>query len=214
MRTKPETLLLIAMSVFTLAGVAAMAFTEMGLGVHDPYVVAPILVDPVVDPVTIDPIQAVEPSAAQAAAAWFSSIRGYCNTVDVDTRLRWQPAPETDDGAMHEAACLALAGRIDRARSVIQALPEGRRYQAAGIVFNAGHPAADAGDELAAGPLMELVVEFWPNHYMALYHAGAAAYERGDVERSDRYLRAFLEEYQIEDGWRRNAEAMLIPEGC
>ena len=40
---------------------------------------------------------------------------------------------------------------------------------------------------------MELVVEFWPNHYMALYHAGAAAYERGEYERAEEYLLAFLE---------------------
>jgi len=214
MRKKPETLLLIAMSVFAVAGLAAKTIMEMQLEAHRPYIVDPALVEPGVDPVVlIEPIQVVEPTAAQSATAWFSSIRGYCNSVDVDTRLRWQPAPETEDGTMHEAACLALAGRVDQARDVIQELPEGRRYQAAGVVFNAGHPAADAGDELAAGPLMELVVEFWPNHYMALYHAGAAAYERGEYERAEGYLVAFLEEYQTEDGWRRNAEAMIAPHG-
>ena len=80
---------------------------------------------------------------------------------------------------MHEAACYALAGRIASAREVILTLPEEMRYRAAGVVFEAGHPAADAGDDVAAGPLMELVVEFWPNHYMALYHAGAARFEQG-----------------------------------
>ena len=59
-------------------------------------------------------------------------------------------------------------------------LPEELRWHAAGVVFNVGHPVADAGDDLAAGPIMELVVEFWPNHYMALYHAGAARYELDD----------------------------------
>ncbi len=83
------------------------------------------------------------------------------------------------------------------------------RHHAAGVVFNAGHPAADAGDEVAAGPLMELVVEYWPNHYMALYHAGAAAFERGDHEPAWDYLERFLVEYAVEDGWRSNAEEML-----
>ena len=77
------------------------------------------------------------------------------------------------------------------------------------MVFGAGHPAADAGDELAAGPLMELVVEFWPNHYQALYHAGAARFQRGDYAEAEPYLREFLRYYEQEDGWRRNAETML-----
>jgi tetratricopeptide (TPR) repeat protein len=110
---------------------------------------------------------------------------------------------------MHEAACYALAGKVDLARSSILSLPESQRYHAAGVVFGAGHPAADRGDELAAGPLMELVVEFWPNHYMALYHAGAAAFERGEYEKADGYLNRFLQEYAVEDGWRSNALAMI-----
>ena len=79
----------------------------------------------------------------------------------------------------------------------------------AGVVFNAGHPAADAGDDIAAGPLMELVVEFWSNHYMALYHAGAARFELGDHEVAEGYLERFLVEYAVADGWRSNALAML-----
>jgi hypothetical protein len=75
---------------------------------------------------------------------------------------------------------LALAGRIESARAEILELPEDRRAQAVGVVFDQAHPAADAGDDVAAGPVMELVVEFWPNHYMALYHAGAARFEEGD----------------------------------
>ena len=133
----------------------------------------------------------------------------YCNAVDIDTRLRWQPAPGTPEGDMHKSACYALAGRIDEARRVIEGLPQDVRYRAAGVVFNAGHPAADAGDEIAAGPLMELVVEYWPNHYMALYHAGAAAYERGDFDAAPDYLERFLAEYSVEDGWRSNAIEML-----
>ena len=52
-------------------------------------------------------------------------------------------------------------------------------------------------------------MEFWPNHYMALYHAGAARFEAGDAPRARDYLERFLQEYKIEDGWRGSARAML-----
>lgn len=195
MRYKPEHLLIAAMSVFALAGVVATVF-------HYP---EPPRV--VVDPIVV-PLRSADMDAADAKI-WFESVRRYCNPVEVETRLRWQPAPPTPEGDMHEAACYALAGKTHAARQVIQALPEGLRYQAAGLVFEAGHPAADAGDETAAGPLMELVVEFWPNHDMALYHAGAARFVARSDRAARRYLERFLAEYAVEDGWRTRAEAML-----
>jgi tetratricopeptide (TPR) repeat protein len=164
------------------------------------------------------PSAGVEPTAAPLgsfggegadARAWFRSVRQHCNPVEVETQLRRQPAPPTAEGGMHEAACYALAGRTDRARQVIEALEPELRYQAAGVVFEAGHPAADAGDDVAAGPLMELVVEYWPNHYMALYHAGAARFESGSYAAAARYLERFLVEYAVEDGWRSSAISML-----
>jgi len=196
MRARPETLLIVTMSAFAFTGVTAVMMQERAASTPDP-VVATIEVTP-------DPIRSTDDPSV-----WFQSIRRYCNPVDVETRLRWQPAPDSEQGLMHEAACLALAGKIDRARGVIERLPQDRRYEAAGVVFNTGHPAADAGDELAAGPLMELVVEFWPNHYMALYHAGASAFERGEMSAAQGYLERFLVEYSVEDGWRTNALSML-----
>ena len=150
----------------------------------------------------------VEPVAVDAAG-WFRSMKAYCNPVEVETRLTWSPAPRSADGTAYEAACFALAGRIDSARDRILQLPEDQRWSAAGVVFNVGHPVADAGDDLAAGPIMELVVEFWPNHYMALYHAGAARYALGDHAPAHRYLVSFLEYYDSDDGWRRNALSMI-----
>ena len=197
MRTRPESLLIFALFVFALTGVAATFLDDVRLGAHDPVEVSP----------SADPILAA--SGIDAADAWFAAARPFCNPVEVDTRLEWNAAPATERGTMNEAACYALAGKIDQARNAIQRLPEARRYEAAGVVFAAGHPAADAGDNLAAGPLMELVVEYWPNHYMALYHAGTAAWERGDHVAAHRYLTAFLEEYAGEDGWRSNARSML-----
>ena len=193
MRTRPESMLIVSLLAFMLVGVAALFLDDVRLGAHDPVGVT-------------DPVYAV---GVDDADAWFAAVRPYCNAVEVETRLSWNPPPETERGTMNAAACYALSGRIDLARGMIESLPEARRYEAAGAVFSAGHPVADAGDELAAGPLMELVVEYWPNHYMALYHAGTAAYERGDHESAHRYLTRFLEEYAMEDGWRSNALRMI-----
>ncbi len=196
MRYKPETILIVAMSVFALTGAVAMALQETGRPSHAPEPAVLTTTSPVVDD-------------AGDAEAWFRSVRPFCNAVEVDTRLKAQPAPPTMEGSMRAAACYALAGRVDRARQVIDGMPEALRQQAAGRVFEAAHPAADAGDDLAAGPVMELVLEYWPTHYMALYHAGAARFERGDYDVAKGYLERFLSEYATRDGWRSNAVSML-----
>ena len=143
------------------------------------------------------------------AGAWFQATKPYCNSVEVETRQRWYPPPESMEGTAYGAACFALAGRIDRARELILEVDAGDRWRAAGIVFGVGHPVADAGDDLSAGPIMELVVEFWPNHYMALYHAGVSRYQLGEHDAARRHLRAFLENYEQDDGWTANARHVL-----
>jgi len=55
-----------------------------------------------------------------------------------------------------------------------------------------------------------LVVEFWPNHYMALYHAGSARYRQGDHEGARSLLHRFLNEHTSEDAWRLRALEMLM----
>jgi hypothetical protein len=149
------------------------------------------------------------PRAASTAAEWFRRVRPYCNAVEVSSLKRGFPAPATLEGAGYEAACFALAGRIDDARRRIDALPVAQRYRAAGIVFETGHPVADAGDDRSAGPIMELVVDYWPTHYMALYHAGMAEYMLGQHALARKNLEAFLQIYQERDGWRSNAVELL-----
>ena len=144
-----------------------------------------------------------------SGGAWFQTARPFCNPVEVNVRIRWNPPPEGLQGTGYAAACFALAGRVDQARNLILELDPDDRWRAAGIVFNVGHPVADAGDDRAAGPIMELVVEFWPNHYMALYHAGASRWALGEPDGARRYLRDFLDSYEIEDGWTANARSIL-----
>lgn len=142
-------------------------------------------------------------------ARWFRTIKPFCNALEVESASAQYPAPASLEGSGYAAACFAIAGRIDRARRILLAVPDGQRWRAAGIVFEIGHPIADAGDDRSAGPIMELVVEFWPNHYMALYHAGAAEFGLGQRERAKAHLESFLQDYQVDDGWRGSARDML-----
>jgi tetratricopeptide (TPR) repeat protein len=148
-------------------------------------------------------------SPATDAAEWFRRVKPYCNAVEITVVQRQSPAPATPAGVGFHAACYALAGKIDDARRLIDALPQGDRYRAAGIVFDVGHPVADAGDDRSAGPIMELVIDYWPNHYMALYHAGMAEYMLGQRDLARKNLEAFLQYYHENDGWRTNGAAVL-----
>jgi hypothetical protein len=148
-------------------------------------------------------------SFSAAGYAWWVRMKVHCNTVEVELTHRMNPAPQTLDGQGYSAACYALAGTLDSARAIIDRLPEGDRYKAAGMVFDVAHPIADAGDDRSAGPIMELVIGYWPNHYMALYHAGMAEYAIGEPELARKNLTAFLSYYHQDDGWTRNAQLTL-----
>ncbi|MGH7521709.1 MAG: tetratricopeptide repeat protein [Gemmatimonadales bacterium] len=143
------------------------------------------------------------------ASEWFVSMKPFCNAVEVELAQRQHPAPTTLEGRGFSAACFALGGKIEAARRVIDRLPPGERHRAAGIVFEVAHPVADAGDNRSAGPIMELVIEYWPNHYMALYHAGMSEFALGQSELARLNLKAFLSYYDENDGWTRSARKTL-----
>src|SRR5512141_2248914 len=54
-----------------------------------------------------------------AAGEWFAEVKPFCNAVEVEVRQQQSPPPGGVDGAGYSAACYALAGKIDRARTVI-----------------------------------------------------------------------------------------------
>jgi hypothetical protein len=149
------------------------------------------------------------PVIVTSAQGWFAGMKPYCNAVEVEFQHRQNPPPGNAGGVGYSAACYALAGRLDRARGLIDSMSAGERLQAVAIVFDVAHPVADAGDDRAAGPIMQLVVDYWPNHYMALYHAGISAYGLGQHGLARRHLRSFLKHYTSDDGWRRNAIEVL-----
>jgi cytochrome c-type biogenesis protein CcmH/NrfG len=142
-------------------------------------------------------------------ATWFAEAKAHCNPVEVAIHMRRAPAPAGQEGTTYTAACYALAGKMNEARAAIDSLESGQRAQAASLVFNVVHPIADAGDDVAAGPAMEFVLEYVPDNFMALYHAGMSAHETGNPEDAEKYLKKFLLLYAPEDGWRKNALDVL-----
>lgn len=167
--------------------------------------------------VRVHPAQS-QPATAFAAGssgqAWFAAMKPYCNSVEVVVAHRNRPAPKGGEGQGYSAACYGLGGRIDSARAVIDRLPHSQRAEAVAIVFAVAHPVADAGDDASAGPIMELVVDYWPNHYMALYHAGMSEYALGKPTLARKNLTAFLSYYHENDGWTRNARETLARLGA
>ena len=155
------------------------------------------------------PGHAPAPAFRGDAGEWFSRMKPYCNAVEVEVQQQYSPAPRGTEGAGYSAACFALAGKIERARETLERLESSERATAAGIVFNVGHPVADAGDDQSAGPIMRLVVEYQPDNYMALYHAGISEYILGHSALARTHLERFLAIYHAEDGWRSNARTVL-----
>ena len=152
---------------------------------------------------------ATHPAPQISGPQWFQQMKPFCNPVEVETRVRYQPPPAGYEGVAYGAGCFALAGKIAHARELLVGLEPGQRRMAADVVFELAHPVADAGDDTAAGPIMGLVVDFSPDNYMALYHAGASEFALGQTGLSHKHLARFLELYKSPDGWRTNAESML-----
>jgi hypothetical protein len=127
-----------------------------------------------------------------------------CTSLEVEEVIR--SASMTD---VERVTCLAVAGKIARAREALLALPEATRTQAIAQVFDLAHPIADRGDDASAGPIMGLVVEFWPSNYMAVFHAGMAEFALGHDLLASRQLERFLAMYAARDVWRTRAEQAL-----
>ena len=147
---------------------------------------------------------------------WFNQIKAHCNSVEVATAIESSPAPKDAEGSAYKAGCYALAGKTKLAKATIDGLSTRDQDYAATIVFNIGHPVADAGDDESAGPIMRLVVGYQPYNFMALYHAGMSEYAIGENDRATLHLKQFLTIYQSNDGWRQNALSVLqtIESGC
>lgn len=136
---------------------------------------------------------------------WFETIKPHCNALEVITAIQSNPYPKTPVGVGAGASCYALAGKLDLADRAIASLPTNQQSAAAMVLFEIGHPVADRGDDESAGPIMDLVLKYWPENYMARYHAGMSAYVLADHEKATAHLETFLETYHSNDGWRHKA---------
>jgi serine/threonine protein kinase len=159
-------------------------------------------------------LQSASPTSQQSPSSsteerWFQNIKSRCNSVEVVIAMQDQSYPPTPTGVGYGASCYALAGRLDLADQAIQKLPPDSRPYAAEVLFNIGHPVADMGDDQSAGPIMDLVVRYWPENYMALYHAGMSAYILDDYPKATTHLEDFLRIYQTQDGWTARAKEAL-----
>jgi serine/threonine protein kinase len=152
---------------------------------------------------------AIVPAWGSTPQRWFAAAKPFCNPVEVAQFMTRRPGLPGWDGAGYAAGCWALAGRIDEARKALGRVPENDRWRAAGVVFDLAHPVADAGDDISAAAIMNLVLESWPNHYQALYHAGMSDYALGHADLARMHLTEFLRLYKDDDGFTRNAREAI-----
>jgi hypothetical protein len=152
---------------------------------------------------------APQPEPPALPAEWFESIEARCTSAEARIITDLRPPPLSAEGTAYEAACFALAGDIPMARALILGLPEESRTMAAGILFDVTDATHDPIVTRAAGPLLELVLEFWPNHYPALFFAGSVRYSIGDLAGATPLLERFLESYQPDDDWSSDVRRML-----
>lgn len=122
----------------------------------------------------------------------------HCTPLDAEQKIRTMADDE-------RVTCLAVAGKVDRARTILRSMPEADRGRAISAVFQVAHPIADSGDDQSAGPIMALVAEFWPDNYMAVFHAGMAEFALGRDDAARIQLQRFLTMYRADDVWRNRA---------
>lgn len=187
------------MSSLKLLRKLGFIYLAISLGITTVYVLTPKLVQSATTPRHF----------SSNAHKWYQSMKPYCNNLELDVRLRKNPAPKGWLGEAYKATCFAIAGQMKRAELTIDSLDDNLRYKAAGVIFSIGHPIADAGDDRSAGAIMGLVIKYQPNNYMALYHAGMSEYLLGRFEVSKVHLKRFLELYRRNDYWNNNARKVL-----
>jgi hypothetical protein len=147
-------------------------------------------------------VDAARNRRADARSRWWSETGSHCTAQEIDFVLANY---DLDNG--QRAVCVAFAGEVDRARQLLWKMTDDDRRAAMAELFAYTDPIADRGglDELRVGPVMQLVVEFWPESFQATYHAGMGHYRKGDLVAARVLLARFLTQYTIDDVWRRRA---------
>jgi len=178
----------------------------LGIALGVPLVAGALALRP---PQAAPQVPATRPARPDTPAQWFQKAKPSCNSFEVARLMAYLPPPAGTEGTGYAATCQALAGKIDQARRLILTLPSEERHRAAGLLFPYADAVADAGDDVTAAPLMKLILEFWPNHVQAMYHAGISEYALGRPEAARPLLDEFLRLYQTEDGFRQRAKSVV-----
>jgi hypothetical protein len=166
---------------------ARFVFGAIGAGVITAIALSFVLLSVAHEPV-VEPTEVARPVSARC--------------TPLEAKLYLKDAALTVE---ERATCLALAGFVDDARVLLRAMAVEQRNRAISTIFEIAHPIADAGDDRSAGPLMMLVVEIWPENYMAMFHAGMAQYALGKDDSARGYLERFLGMYAPLDVWHQRA---------
>jgi len=156
-----------------------------------------------------EPPEPPPPAPPATPAEWYRRIEPSCTPSGVRLAVDLNRPPTGILGTGYEAACFAVAMDMPKARALILGLPEQDRLQAVSVLFNVAQGMVDRGEEMPASPLMELVLEFWPNHYVALFEAGATRFAIGDYMHARAYLERFLEIYVPDDQRTQRAQRMM-----
>jgi hypothetical protein len=193
--TRPRLMLYAGLTAFALVGLVASLFYEAGVEATrlQMYAPEPVIPEPEfaeMYPTTLDGFGGVV--SRFDADQWIRSMWRACNAGDLEADASWRPPPPTPHGQMYLAACVALAGQIERARDIIDALPEANRTEAAGVLSTATFPAARQERYEVAGPAMELVLEHWPTMEGAIFHAGRGRLATGDLDGARDYLLRYV----------------------
>lgn len=161
---------------------------------------------------TAEPVQLAEPrlpERPETPEAWFEAIRPRCTPAEVRLSTDLNPPPGGWEGVGFKAACYGLARQVASARSLLLSLPEEEQIDGAEILFEVADGLTREGRREVAGPLMELVLEFWPDHPTALYEAGAARFGGGEAAAAREFLERFLEVHGVEDSLAAAARRMM-----
>lgn len=141
---------------------------------------------------------------ATGQSSWWSRAGSQCTPLGVQLAIKDSAWSEIE-----RTTCLAIAGKIDAARTRLLAMSGANRAAALQQIFDIAHPIADAGDDRSAGPIMALISELWPENYMAVFHAGMAEFALGNDDHARVQLEKFLTVYGREDVWRGRAQKAL-----
>lgn len=160
---------------------------------------------------SFDRAEAISSANLQTGERWFEDMKSGCNTAEVEktmnsTTYNYHASVE---GQAYAAACYALGGKTEKANQLLAPLQVDDRNKAARILGEIGRIAINKGDYQSAGSVMAIVLKYYPQNAAAMYQVGISAYAVGDLPLAKQRLTKFLQIYQVQNQWTREARITL-----